>query len=172
MVEQAKGSACSISPTSSTEIVYSPSGSKLALMNGASLVKAFVPLPGGAQAVYNSTGLQYYRHPDWLGSSRLATTSARTLYYSGAYAPFGENYAQSGTQDLSFTGQNRTPNPVAPEGRVGCTTFSIVSTARCKAAGFRPIRLEWRRRIPPIPRPGTGTLTSGTGRSLGPTPTV
>ena len=57
--------------------------------------------------VYNGSGLQYYRHADWLGTSRLATTSSRTLYYSGAYAPFGENYAPLGTQDLSFTGQNQ-----------------------------------------------------------------
>jgi len=106
-VEKDTGSACVTSPTSSTEIVYGPSGSKLALMNGSSLVKAFVPLPGGAQAVYNSSGLQYYRHPDWLGSSRLATTTSQTVFFDGAYAPFGENYAQSGTQDLSFTGQNQ-----------------------------------------------------------------
>lgn len=104
VVEQDKGSACTTSPTSSTEIVYSPSGAKLALMNGSTLVKAFVSLPAGAQAVYNSSGLQYYRHPDWLGSSRLASTSSRTLYYSGAYAPFGENYVPSGTQDLSLYG--------------------------------------------------------------------
>jgi RHS repeat-associated protein len=104
VVEQDKGSTCS---TSSTEIVYDPTGAKLALMNGSSLVKAFVSLPGGAQAVYTSSGLLYYRHPDWLGSSRLGSTSSQNLYYSGAYAPFGENYVPSGTQDLSFTGQNQ-----------------------------------------------------------------
>ena len=76
-------------------------------MNASSLKNAFVPLPGGAQAVYNSTGLQYYRHPDWLGSSRLSTTSGRAKYYDVAYAPFGEPYAGSGTTDLSFTGQNQ-----------------------------------------------------------------
>jgi len=75
-------------------------------MNGSSLVKAFVPLPGGAQAVYNSSGLQYYRHPDWLGSSRLATLPTQAnpaineVYFDGAYAPYGEHYAQYGTQDL------------------------------------------------------------------------
>ena len=55
-VEEDKGSACNTSPTSSAEIVYSPSGAKLALMNGSSLTKAFVPLPGGASAVYNASG--------------------------------------------------------------------------------------------------------------------
>jgi RHS repeat-associated protein len=89
------------------QVVYAPTGGKLALMNGQTLSKAFVPLPAGATAVYTSSGLAYYRHSDWLGSSRLATTPARTKYYDGAYAPFGENYAGSGTTDLDFTGQNQ-----------------------------------------------------------------
>jgi RHS repeat-associated protein len=101
MVEQARGS-------SYTQILYGPGGDKLALMNGlTTLVNAFVPLPGGATAVYGSGGtLAYYRHSDWLGSSRLASTPSRGLYYSGAYAPFGESYAESGTTGHSFTGQN------------------------------------------------------------------
>ncbi len=69
----------------------------------------FVPLPAGAAAVYNSSGLAYYRHPDWLGSSRFASTptAPSAMYFDGAYAPFGEPYAQTGTTDLSFTGQNQ-----------------------------------------------------------------
>jgi RHS repeat-associated protein len=58
-------------------------------------------------AVYNSSGLAYYRHSDWLGSSRFASTPARALYFDGAYAPFGESYAQTGTTDLAFTGMNQ-----------------------------------------------------------------
>jgi RHS repeat-associated protein len=90
-----------------TQIVYSPTGSKLALMSGQALQKAFVPLPGKAAAVYTGSGLAYYRHPDRLGSSRLASTPGRTKYYDVAYAPYGESYAGSGTTDLSFTGQNQ-----------------------------------------------------------------
>jgi RHS repeat-associated protein len=90
-----------------TQVVYAPSGGKLAIMNGTTLTKAFVPLSGGSFAVYNSSGLAYYRHSDWLGSSRFASTPARALYFDGAYAPFGENYAQTGTTDLSFTGMNQ-----------------------------------------------------------------
>lgn len=89
------------------EIAYGPTGSKLALMGGTTLQKAFVPLAGGSVAVYNSSGLAYYRHSDWLGSSRFASTTTRTLYFDGAYAPFGENYTQTGTMDLSFTGMNQ-----------------------------------------------------------------
>jgi RHS repeat-associated protein len=99
MVEKAVG-------TTYTQIVYSPLGGKFALMNGQTLVKGYVPLPG-AQAVYTNTGLTYYRHSDHLGSSRLATTPSRTLYSSTAYAPYGEPYAQTGTTDLSFTGQDQ-----------------------------------------------------------------
>jgi RHS repeat-associated protein len=101
MIEQTRGS-------SHTEIVYGPYGMKLALMNGASLVNAFVKLPGGSRAVYGSSGLAYYRHADHLGSSRLATTTTRTKYYDVAYAPYGEDYNGSGTTaDLSFTDQNQ-----------------------------------------------------------------
>jgi hypothetical protein len=90
-----------------TEIAYAPTGGKLAIMSGQALQKAFVPLPGGSVAVYTSSGLAYYRHSDWLGSSRFASTPTRTMYFDGAYAPFGENYAQTGTSDLSFTGMNQ-----------------------------------------------------------------
>jgi RHS repeat-associated protein len=100
MVEQNRNGAY-------TELVYSPGGSKLALMNGQTLQKAFVPLPAAATAVYSSAGLSYYRHPDWLGNSRLASTPSRTMYSDVAYAPFGETYAQAGATDLSFTGQNQ-----------------------------------------------------------------
>jgi len=89
-----------------SQVVYAPSGSKLALMSGQSLLFAFVPLPGGVVAEYHGGGVFYYRHPDWLGSARLISTTGRTMYADTAYAPFGEPYAQAGTADISFTGQN------------------------------------------------------------------
>jgi RHS repeat-associated protein len=76
-------------------------------MNGQTLQKAFCALPGGATAVYNSSGIAYYRHSDWLGSSRFASTPSRTKYFDVAYAPYGEDYVGSGTTDLDFTGQNQ-----------------------------------------------------------------
>src|SRR6267143_1249984 len=69
--------------------------------------QASVPLLGGAEAVYNGSGLLAYRHSDHLGSSRFASTPARTKYFDVAYAPYGEDYAGSGTTDLSFTGQKK-----------------------------------------------------------------
>jgi RHS repeat-associated protein len=104
MAEKAVGSTY-------TQIIYGPRG-RFATMNGQTLVSAFIPAPG-AQVVYTSASLNttnkiaYYRHADHLGSSRLATTPSRTLYSSTAYAPFGEAYSQSGTTDLSFTGQEQ-----------------------------------------------------------------
>ena len=96
---------------SNTEVVYDPAGGKLALMNAQALVKAFVALPGAGQAVYTNSGLAYYRHSDWLGSSRLATTTTRTKYFDVAYAPYGEDYVNSGTADLSFTGHTQDTLP-------------------------------------------------------------
>jgi len=98
MVEQQNGSAY-------TQILYSPAG-KAALMSGQTLNKAFINLPGGGTAIYNSTGLAYYRHSDWLGSSRLTSTAGRGVYSITAYGPYGEQYAASGTSDPSFTGEN------------------------------------------------------------------
>ncbi len=77
------------------------------MMNGTTLIKAFVPLTGGASAVYTSGGLAYYRHTDHLGTSRLASTPTNTVYSDTAYSAFGEPYAQSGAIDPSFTGQNQ-----------------------------------------------------------------
>ena len=90
-------------------IYYGQSETKLAKCNGQTLVKAFVTLPGGATAVYNSSGLAYFRHSDWIGSSRLTSTatSPTSMAFSAAYAPFGEQYQNAGTADASFTGQDQ-----------------------------------------------------------------
>jgi hypothetical protein len=92
--------------------------------------KYFVPFAAGVQAVYNSKGLQYYRHSDWLGKSRFAATSTGSMYYDGAYAPFGENYVETGATDRSFTGQTQdvVQGPTGP-----FTTWSI-------NAGGGPVR--------------------------------
>ena len=109
-----------------TEILYGPSGDKLALLNGQSLQTAYIPLIGGAKATYNSSGLYYYRHSDWLGSSRLAVhASSRIALFDGAYAPFGEpyNYGSSLISDFSFTGQNQ--DTTKPSGQTGLYDFEF-----------------------------------------------
>jgi RHS repeat-associated protein len=75
-------------------------------MTGTALQKSFIALPGGSTAVYTASGLDHYRHPDWLGSSRFTSSTARTATGFASYAPFGETVA-SNTPDLSFTGQNQ-----------------------------------------------------------------
>ncbi len=104
MVEKATGASCT---SSYTETVYAPSGLRLATMTGQTMQQASVPLLGGSEVVYNSSGLLAYRHSDHLGSSRFASTPSRTKYFDVAYAPYGENYGGSGTTDLSFTGQKQ-----------------------------------------------------------------
>jgi RHS repeat-associated protein len=106
MVEQNRSSVY-------TEIVYSPTGAKLALMSGTTgqtLQNAFINLPGQATAVYTSSGLDHYRHSDWLGSARLTSSPSQTVLSATAYAPFGETYATypspTASADPSFTGQN------------------------------------------------------------------
>jgi RHS repeat-associated protein len=87
-----------------TQIVYGPDGSKLAVMNGQTLKTGFIALPGGATAVYNSSGLAYFRHSDWLGSSQFASTAAAptTMHSSKLFAPYGEPIGEAGAVDRSF----------------------------------------------------------------------
>jgi RHS repeat-associated protein len=94
-----------------SELVYAPTGAKLGIMSGQVIQKAYVKLTGGSVAVFNSSGLSYYRHSDWVGSSRLSSTPARAVYADAAYGPFGEPYAQSGASDLSYTGMNQDTVP-------------------------------------------------------------
>jgi RHS repeat-associated protein len=128
MVEKSVGSTY-------TEFVYGPAGNKFATMNGQTLVKGFVSLPA-AVAVYTPTGLTYYRHSDHLGSSRLATSPSRTMYSSTSYAPYGEPYAQAGTTDVSFTGQDADTIPVTTNG-TSPAMYDFV------ARKFSPLQGRW-----------------------------
>ena len=57
-----------------TQMVYSPSGWRHAVMNGAALVKWLDPMVAGMAAVHNGDNTEYFQHADWLGSSRFAVT--------------------------------------------------------------------------------------------------
>ncbi len=94
---------------SNLEYVYAPGAGLNPVANavGQTLGAAVIPLPGGAQAVYLSTGLAY-RHSDWLGSARLTSTSTQAVFASGALAPYGEVYDWTGTSAYeSFTGEQQ-----------------------------------------------------------------
>lgn len=76
-------------------------------MHGQTFSKAYVPLSGGMALTYASGGAVYYKHLDWLGSYRLASTATRTISFDGAYGPFGEVYWESGSgTTYSFTNQS------------------------------------------------------------------
>src|SRR5260370_35508302 len=51
------------------QIVYSPIGAKIEIMNGQSVTQTIVPLPGAAMAATSSPGPLYYS-PDHLGRPR------------------------------------------------------------------------------------------------------
>jgi len=73
-----------------SQIPYAPTGAKLGYMQGQSLVLAFIPLPGGAMAVYlNSPGSigNHYRHNDWLGSTRLTSSPSQAFIASLSVCP-------------------------------------------------------------------------------------
>ena len=57
------------------------------------LVQALVPMPGGGLALYyTSSNLYYYLHPDWLGTSRVGSTTTQSVMPTMESAPFGEEY--------------------------------------------------------------------------------
>jgi RHS repeat-associated protein len=96
-------------PASYVQIVYVPSGTKLARMNGASLLNGYMPLTGGARALYNASGLSYYGHSDWRGSSVVASTSTATFFDTYDYDSFGYPYNEGsgwsgGAMTPLFTG--------------------------------------------------------------------
>ncbi|HEV2615315.1 MAG TPA: hypothetical protein VGU63_01750 [Candidatus Acidoferrales bacterium] len=45
----------------------------------------------------------YYRHADWLRSSRFSSTPMRAMYNDLAFAPFGEQCAQAGSTGVTDT---------------------------------------------------------------------
>jgi hypothetical protein len=53
------------------------------VVNGSTLQNYYLPIAGGILAVYNASGLQYYRHADWLGSSRRVAHNCLRLAIVG-----------------------------------------------------------------------------------------
>lgn len=90
------------------QIMYAPTGIA-AVMTGQTEIRSFEPFPVGGVLVHRpGSQTNYWRHPDWLGSSRLASTEpGRAKFFDVGYAPFGEDYGDSATTDLFFTGQEQ-----------------------------------------------------------------
>jgi RHS repeat-associated protein len=77
-------------------------GKELGWAQAQSAGETWIPLPGGATAIYAGGSLQNYWHSDWLGSARFGSTPGRTMFSDQAYAPFGEPYASAGNTAESF----------------------------------------------------------------------
>jgi RHS repeat-associated protein len=123
------------------QFFFSPTGEKVAVVRDGALTKATIPLPGGETAVYNANGLEFIRHTDWLGSSRLGTTWAHAVYSKESYAPFGETYNEAGTPDRSFTGQDQ--DTVAGAGATGVYDFLFRKYDPAAGRWISPDPLGW-----------------------------
>jgi RHS repeat-associated protein len=123
------------------QFFFSPTGAKVAVVRNGALTKATIPLPGGETAVYNANGLEFIRHTDWLGSSRLGTTWAHAVYSKESYAPFGETYNEAGTPDRSFTGQDQ--DTVTGAGATGVYDFLFRKYDPAAGRWISPDPLGW-----------------------------
>jgi len=88
------------------QILYGPTA-KLGFVNGQTMTKIRIPLPGGGQAIYNAGALAKYNHPDWLGNIRVGSKAAsQTLSGVSEYTPFGMPYDNGtvGPAGPSFNG--------------------------------------------------------------------
>jgi RHS repeat-associated protein len=74
-----------------TQHWYSPVGT-VVLMNGSTMVKAHLPMPGRLAADWTPAGT-YINHKDFIGTTRW-TTQAGAVYSDQALGPYGENTAQ------------------------------------------------------------------------------
>jgi RHS repeat-associated protein len=99
------------------QILYAPDGTKLGLMNGASMYGIDSPLPGGGAAVYNGSGFEFFRHAGALGSAVLTTNLSRALLSSDYYAPFGFDESGAGAGYRSFTGQKQSTDALHSGGQ-------------------------------------------------------
>src|SRR5215469_4581903 len=101
--------------SSHTQVLYDAQGRKFAFMSGQTLQTYTVPFVGGVVGVFNSSGIWYYRHSDWLGTSRLAHDTNGNILVSRSFAPYGQTYdgAGPGPGDRIFTGQTQDVVPGA-----------------------------------------------------------
>ena len=134
--------------------VYTPTGEKFAVMQGASVSTAYVPLPGGAIARYSSSGLGYYLHADWLRYDvDYISTPARAFTGSIAVSPFGYQYV--GNLLDSFLPAPRTHRRKQPI--FGPFLRAIIIKTR--AVGLLRIRRGWLPWISLIRSPGIAMRT-------------
>jgi hypothetical protein len=66
---------------------------QMALATGLTAAGIRMPLPGGGEAIFNSTGLAQYRHPNWAGEPAGAFVAERVSepeLWRSVYAVWGK----------------------------------------------------------------------------------
>src|SRR6185437_8137484 len=96
---------------------FDAEGRPVSQWGGAAVYDIDIPLPGGGAAVYNAAGLQYYRHPDWLGSGIVSSTPSRTLLSTTHLTPFGFDETGAGANYRSFTGERQDTDSIHTGGQ-------------------------------------------------------
>ena len=90
------------------QTLYGPSALRHPMGLATALTSAGIrlPIPGGGEVAFGSTGISQYRDPNWQGSQVLLSfTTQTTPTVGGAYSPFGEKYASySGGANGYFAG--------------------------------------------------------------------
>jgi RHS repeat-associated protein len=87
------------------QILYGPTG-KLGVQSGQTNTRTYLSLPKGAGIVYDGSSV-VYQHPDLLGNGILGTNNAQGKVFDRFFAPFGEEYKNSGSTVADFTGNTQ-----------------------------------------------------------------
>jgi RHS repeat-associated protein len=87
------------------QILYGPTG-KLGVQSGQTNTRTYLGLPKGAQVLYDGSTVVYV-HPDLMGNGVLGTNNAQGKVFDRLFAPFGEEYDNSGTTVATFTGNTQ-----------------------------------------------------------------
>ncbi len=88
-----------------TQILYGPTG-KLGVQSGQTNTRTYLGLPKSAGIIYDGSSV-VYQHPDLLGNGILGTNTAKGKVLDRFFAPFGEEYANSGATVADFTGHTQ-----------------------------------------------------------------
>jgi RHS repeat-associated protein len=91
------------------QILYGPTG-KLGIQNGQTNVRTYLGLPKAAGIIYDGTSV-VYQHPDLMGNGILGTNNTQGKVFDRFFAPFGEEYGNSGSTVANFTGHTQDLDP-------------------------------------------------------------
>jgi RHS repeat-associated protein len=91
------------------QILYGPTG-KLGVQSGQTNTRTYLGLPKGAGIIYDGSSV-VYQHPDLMGNGILGTNNTQGKVFDRFFAPFGEEYKNSGSTVADFTGKTQDLDP-------------------------------------------------------------